>query len=78
MLEALRTLFWELNKLTFLVKVPDYNISAVKSLSTKEDERAADLARRAQQGDYDDGKEQIDSVSKFGIYRTEQSLSRSN
>ena len=50
-------MFEELNKLTVLVKVPDYDISAVKSLSTKEDDRAADLARRAQQGDYDDGKE---------------------
>ena len=63
-------MFGELNKLTVLVKVPDYDISAVKSLSTKEDERAADLARRAQQGDYDDGKEQIDRMSRLGIYRT--------
>ena len=42
--------------LTVPVKVPDYDISAIKSLSTKEDERATALARRAQQGDYDEGR----------------------
>ena len=65
MLEGIYALFRELNKLTVLVKVPDHDISAVKSLSTKEDERAADLARRAQQGDYDEGMEPINPVSRL-------------
>ena len=41
--------------LTSSVKVPNFGASAVESLSSKEEERAAALARRAQHGDYDEG-----------------------
>ena len=41
--------------LTILVKLTDFGAAAPLPLSTKEDERAAALARRAQQNDYSEG-----------------------
>ena len=43
--------------LTSPVKVPDFGASAIESLSSKEEERAAALALRAQHDDYDEGME---------------------
>ena len=43
------------SKLTSLAKVPDYDNLSSHSLSSREDERSATLARRAQDGDYDEG-----------------------
>lgn len=42
------------SRLTVLVKVPDFSTLSTRS-GSREDERAAALARRAQQGDYDEG-----------------------
>lgn len=42
--------------LTAAVQVPDLNDFASRSLSTREEQRAAELAIRAQNGDYDQGE----------------------
>ncbi len=41
--------------LTILVKLTDFGTAAPLPLSSKEDERASALARRAQLGDYSEG-----------------------
>jgi hypothetical protein len=47
------------------VKVPDFNNPSAVSIVDKDDERAVALARRAQQGDYDDGELSIQSEILF-------------
>lgn len=43
-------------KLTEKVKLTDYGAASPQNgILSKEDERSAELARRAQKGDYDDG-----------------------
>jgi len=43
------------SSLTISVKVPDFGTDVIRSILSREDERAEVLARRAQQGDYDEG-----------------------
>ena len=43
------------NMLMIPVKLPDYGAALGNPLTSKEEERIATLARRAQQGDYDEG-----------------------
>lgn len=45
-----------LSFLTVSVKLTNFGIAETVGATSKDDERAAALARRAQQGDYDDGK----------------------
>ena len=51
------------SQLIILVKVPDYNNPTKRSISSKEDERAAALANRAQNGDYDQGMDNPSTTS---------------
>lgn len=44
------------NLLIVLVKLTDFGFAEPVSRTNREDEQAAGLARRAQQGDYDEGR----------------------
>ena len=46
---------WNDLSLTVLVKLTEFGAAAPLPKSSKDDERAAALARRAQQGDYSEG-----------------------